>query len=337
LQSSKEVNDHYLESELLPWHQHQWNIFIRQVQHKKLAHAYLLCGAENLGKSQFALTMAKWILCKQFNPSECNMSCQGCILLNSNSHPDLIHVNPSKKNTDIKIDQIRDFTEIIAQTAKLGGYKVAILSPADNMNKYAANALLKTLEEPSADTVIILVSSNQAKLLPTIRSRCQKIIFTNPSLNISSSWLANKVSNQEKIKELLYISNNSPIKAADNSTAKKNYYQEFVKAISNMLKGKKSIVETAKDLQDHELDNLLSWMLGWINDSIIFALTKDKQLIHEASFAIAKFFSSNNTIVKLFELHDYLIKQQKVLIQHINTNKQMLMEAIFCRYIELVM
>jgi DNA polymerase-3 subunit delta' len=107
----------------------------------------------------------------------------------NNQHPDLTRVHPIEESKQLRIEQVRDLAEELALTSHQGGYKVGILSPADSLNRFAANALLKTLEEPPPRTLLILVASQPSRLPPTILSRCQKLRVRAPLRAESLEWL----------------------------------------------------------------------------------------------------------------------------------------------------
>ena len=148
---------------------------------QNMPHAVLLTGPEGTGKGHFAAIIANSLLCSK--PSVDRFACgecQSCQLLAANTHPDFYRITlesnaDGKPAKDIKVEQIRQLIQSLAQTSQLGGIKLAIIDPAERMNRNAANSLLKTLEEPTADTLLILLAAQPSRLLPTVRSRCQTI------------------------------------------------------------------------------------------------------------------------------------------------------------------
>lgn len=143
----------------------------------RLSHAYLLSGVSNTDKTQFARDFAGFLLCESNASGACG-DCRSCHLMLANHHPDFLLIEPYEKNHAIKIDQVRALSEKVTKTAHAGHYRVVIITPADAMPMAAANALLKTLEEPVGKTIIFLVEEQAGLLPPTILSRCQKIIFS---------------------------------------------------------------------------------------------------------------------------------------------------------------
>jgi DNA polymerase-3 subunit delta' len=104
-------------------------------------------------------------------------------------HPDWISVHPIEESRQIRIEQVRQLAQELSLTSHQGGYKVGVISPADVLNRFAANALLKTLEEPSPRTVLILVVTQPSRLPATILSRCQRIRIAAPERSHAVAWL----------------------------------------------------------------------------------------------------------------------------------------------------
>ena len=177
--------------ERLPWHRSQWERMERSIRAGRVPHALLLHGAAGNGKARFAARLAATLLCRSSGPP-CG-ECESCRLYAAGSHPDRFEVTVPEDRREIVVDQIRDLVHSVGLTARLGGYKVVIVDPAERMNRHAANTLLKTLEEPPGATVFILVSSNHALLLATIRSRCQMLDFPVAGRDLAVEWLRGNV------------------------------------------------------------------------------------------------------------------------------------------------
>jgi DNA polymerase-3 subunit delta' len=166
-------------------HQKVIDFLNKSIVGNRLAHAYLFSGPAHLGKMDVALEFAKALQCdkKHLNFSSCG-KCQPCLQAGKNTHPDILIVEPLKeeikekiKEKEISIEQIRQVRQQLGLFPYYGQYKIIIINRAEKMTREAASALLKTLEEPSAKTTIILVSSAPRTLLPTIISRCLTIRF----------------------------------------------------------------------------------------------------------------------------------------------------------------
>ena len=175
------------------------NLLTNLVNTNNLVHSYMFIGTDGIGKLLFAKEFAKMILCEN-EVKSCN-KCSSCIKFISNSHPDFLLVN-SEDEKNIKINQIRLLQEKVSEKPILSNKKVYIIDNSDLMTTEAQNCLLKTLEEPPPYAIIILVLSNENKILNTIKSRCTKIAFQKLSkeelieysnlqnINIDSSLLS---------------------------------------------------------------------------------------------------------------------------------------------------
>lgn len=172
---------------------HQW-----QQQRQRLHHAWLLQGAPGIGKGALARAMAGAMLCEdpQADGSACGR-CTGCHLYSLGHHPDIRVLQPppeedekgKRKQPIISIDQVRELADFVGLSSHRGGWRVIIVEPADAMNTAASNALLKTLEEPPPNTLFILLSHQPGRLLPTVRSRCRRLLLPLPPAAEASAWL----------------------------------------------------------------------------------------------------------------------------------------------------
>jgi DNA polymerase-3 subunit delta' len=151
------------------------NILVRTMQRGRIASSYLFAGEPGIGKKCTAVTLAKALNCLT-SPGDACDECPSCKKIDSGIHPDFLLISP--ESGQIRVEEIRAIDEMLSLKAFEGRYKVVIVDDADTMNQYAANAFLKTLEEPPEESLIILVSSNPARLPDTIRSRCSRINFT---------------------------------------------------------------------------------------------------------------------------------------------------------------
>ncbi len=146
----------------------------------RLAHAYLFLGPEGVGKATTAKALAAALNCEAALPDgdACGV-CPSCVRLAAGTHPDYLEIRPTSegRQPQIKIEQIREFRRLTAYPPVGGGWRVAFIKPAEDLNDAAANALLKTLEEPPPRHLMVLTARVEADLFPTIVSRCQKLAF----------------------------------------------------------------------------------------------------------------------------------------------------------------
>jgi DNA polymerase-3 subunit delta' len=178
----------------MPWHAEHWERLQARRRRDAMPHALLLCGPAGLGKRDFMRRFVRGLLCEQAVDGEACGRCRSCLLLDAGTHPDLVTLSfglrkDGVQRSDIVVDQIRDLSSRLAMASQFGGWQVACIDPADAMNTAAANALLKTLEEPSPSTLLLLVADAPWRMPQTIRSRCQRIEFHLPSRDEALAWL----------------------------------------------------------------------------------------------------------------------------------------------------
>jgi DNA polymerase-3 subunit delta' len=146
----------------------------------RLAHAYLFLGPEGVGKATTARALAGALNCQALTEDgDACGQCPACARLAAGTDPDFLEIFPTSegRQPQIKIDQIRELRRLTAYPPLGGGWRVALIRPAEALNDAAANALLKTLEEPPAQHLLILTAGVEADLFPTVVSRCQKVAF----------------------------------------------------------------------------------------------------------------------------------------------------------------
>lgn len=199
---------------ILPWHKGNWEELFTVTE--KLPHALVLYGPCNSGIDIFTLEASKSLVCRNHNETEvyCN-TCQDCNWFDSNSHPDIFFVGATRIDEDtssnnISIDLIRELKVFFELTPhQQHGKKVAVIFDAHRMNLSSSNALLKILEEPPGESIIILTTSDLSKLLPTIKSRSRLISFSNPNLEEAKEYLG--VANKQELLPFINLYAGNPL------------------------------------------------------------------------------------------------------------------------------
>jgi DNA polymerase-3 subunit delta' len=186
---------------------------LRQALQQQRAHALLLQAPQGIGAFEFMLTLAQAWLCESIDALPPCGRCGSCRLLQSGSHPDLHILLPEamrpalglaapaedepgeggkarrKPSRQIRIDEVRAAIDWVGQSWSRGRAKVVLIHPAEALNLQAASALLKTLEEPPGQARLLLSAADEARLLPTVRSRCQRIRLAGPQAELAAAWL----------------------------------------------------------------------------------------------------------------------------------------------------
>jgi len=183
---------------LPPWLAPSWRMLAEAIGSGRIHHALLFASPRGYGKRALADAFATSLLCQQrkADGSACG-TCRSCLLVAAGSHPDLARVtfeirDDGRPRTELTVDQLRALGARLSLASQFGGWQIALIDPADAMNPNAANALLKTLEEPSTNTVIALIADDPSRLPPTIRSRCQKIDLPMPTRDQALAWLRSR-------------------------------------------------------------------------------------------------------------------------------------------------
>ncbi|MDD5180759.1 MAG: DNA polymerase III subunit delta', partial [Gallionellaceae bacterium] len=188
-------------NKLYPWQDELWQRWVGL--RTRLPHAILLKGAQGIGKFDFAMNIAQSLLCEM--PLADGLACKDCSSchwFSQDTHPDFRLIQPDalsaqeeeneggkKPAKQISVDQIRALANFSNLSAHQGGFRVVLIHPAETMNANAANALLKTLEEPSGRMLFVLVTHKPQQLPPTILSRCITLAAPMPSPEASAAWL----------------------------------------------------------------------------------------------------------------------------------------------------
>ncbi|RTL40245.1 MAG: DNA polymerase III subunit delta' [Rhodocyclaceae bacterium] len=266
---------------------------------ERMPHALLFAGPAGGGKRVFAEALAARVLCASPGPDghACGV-CEDCLWRQAGNHPDLLRVVPEADQEErgegaaekpeggkaasrqIVIEQIRDLQQSLTTGGHRGSQRVVIVDPAEAMNIFTANALLKLLEEPTTNVQFLLISSSPKRLLPTIRSRCQTWAFSRPPADTATRWLAERrVADAEA---LLAFAGGMPLAASElaegGGAAALRRFVSDVSAVPAKaplrLAGEWDSWLKSKDAQASGLDmaTLTSWLQRWIADLVSLRL-----------------------------------------------------------------
>jgi len=150
--------------------------FRKTINSNHISHAYIFTGQDGIGKTLLAKEFSKAIFCSKKEDDSCNL-CSNCVRIENSNHPDIHWIEIEEKAKFLKIDNIRDLQHSVKLSPIESSYKIFIIKEADRMNEEASNCLLKTLEEPPPNTIIILIANSLTPVKETIKSRCQIIRF----------------------------------------------------------------------------------------------------------------------------------------------------------------
>jgi DNA polymerase-3 subunit delta' len=255
-------------AEYLAWQHEARSKLEAAVEGGRLPHALLVHGPAGVGKDRFAAALAAALLCSgRGDRLEACGSCTNCALTRAGSHPDLRWLMPEDGRRSISVDQVREATEQLGMTSMRRGYRVAILSPAEAMTINAQNALLKTLEEPAASTLIVLLSSRPSRLRPTLRSRCQRIEIRRPDAAAAMSWLEQELGTRVS-RRLLELAGGAPLRAAALAPHFEDLEGQMSSLLEGLLSGRAEITSAAADMLGEGLPARLDWLEQWAGQII---------------------------------------------------------------------
>jgi DNA polymerase-3 subunit delta' len=276
----RDINDTM--TALYPWLETCRRSLFDQFVQGRLPHALLITGMPGLGKQALAGHLVNMLLCGQRSPDgqPCGQ-CPACTQLQAGTHPDFTLVQPEEDSSVIKVDQVRALSEALSLHAHGQGFKAAIVTPAEAMNINAANSLLKTLEEPSDNTVLVLVSDQPAQLPATVRSRCQRFHVSVPDRAQALEWLAGQLPEAAQADTCLQLAGGAPLSAlalaSDNSIdARRERLDELV----GILDGRTAVLEIAEGWSKDEDMQGLRWMRDWVMDLLRIRVTGQTHFIY---------------------------------------------------------
>jgi DNA polymerase-3 subunit delta' len=318
-----------------PWQAGQWQRLSQQRHCDRLPHALLLFGQPGLGLNHFAACLAQSVLCQ--NADEQGYACGACVACQQYSqgvHSDFKRVSILAEKTRIVVDQIRDLTQFLGLTGGAGGVKTITISPADSMNQNAANSLLKTLEEPPGNTLIILVAHHLNRLPATIKSRCQILSFTKPAKEAGLQWLESR--GHQQADRLLQLAQGAPC-LAESLDKEDSYaqYQAVVEGILGLLAGKSSAFQLRKNWSGFAIGELVFWSQGVLRDCI-----RAVSGLPVAYYENSRYFDPLRSLVvlldlsQLFRVHDHLTQLGEVLEHPLN--KELLVDDVIMAWQSLI-
>jgi len=323
-------------ADIYPWQQGLWQQLSTRPRH---AHAYLLHGPAGVGKRVLAENLVHLLLCQRPEGGKACGQCKACQLLAAGTHPDYFLLEPEEPEKPIRVDQVRELVGFVVQTAQLGGRKVVLLEPAEAMNLNAANALLKSLEEPSGDTVLLLISHQPSRLLPTIKSRCVQQACPQPTAEQARAWLAGALPEEssEALDELLVLAGGSPLTALRlQGQGVREQRAQVVEGVKKLLKQQVAPSQLAESWNAVPLPLLFDWFCDWSLLILRYQLARDEEGLGLADMRkVVQYLAEKSTQPKVLAMQDWLLAQRQKVLNKANLNRALLLEALLVQWASL--
>jgi DNA polymerase III subunit delta' len=310
-----------------PWQQSQWQQLQSAYAQERLSHALLLSGIEGIGLEQFAYSLAARLLCRdvQDDSLACGM-CKPCVLFQAGNHPDFVNIEPEEKGKQIKVDTIRSLVDFVQLKSHYAEYKIAIISPAEAMNRNAANSLLKTLEEPPAKSLLILLSVQPSLLPITIRSRCQQLQFTPVQDGEGLSWLQSRLGEDaDKGSDLLTMAQGGPLRALSMlDSGGLQQQMDLIEDLASLRLRNNDPVKIAKKWLELDAREVIKHLLDLfvIMSRLKLGVSLNNSSIHRHLQRLI----NGLDLLQLIKCHDVLLKHYYAVTGPISLNKQGLLE-----------
>lgn len=296
-------------------------LYLQQViKEKRLPHAMMLEGSEGIGKLSLGTQMTQAIFCDSLTGDACGV-CRNCIKMMHDNHPDFMLIEPD--GNQIKNAQIESFQEFVNIKPYDAAYKVIIIKDADKMNASSQNRILKTLEEPPAHVIVIMLTTNSESLLPTVLSRSLIIKLSGVHQNLVVDYLkAQYETSQEEAEMIAKLSEGSIGRAIEYMTS--DSFEEIRKhteIILNSIHGKersKLLGELSYFTAEKEnIHKVLDYMILWYRDILLFKQAKAKHLlVHSQSIDFIKKLTRNLSLKKIIQNIEVIETTKRKLRQH---------------------
>lgn len=313
------------------------NILSKALKRGRVPGSLMLIGPEGVGKRAAALVIAKALNCLNKQDDACE-NCDHCRAINKGFFPDVLETKPEKNV--IRIDQVREMTQVVYLKPMSGRRKIFIVNPAESMTMEASNSILKVLEEPPELSHIILLTENHFQLLPTIKSRCQKLTFTPVSHSDIQNALIEKGMNKNQARILSLMSQGNlrrvmDIKWNDAEKERRTAWNIFIslRERRNAATFFKKYSQYSRNKLNEEFTGILEILASFIRDLILLKTGGDKKLLMNPDWESQLQAHLNTSewggfLELLKQLDDIIFSLQK------NLNAKIVMESMTTQFMD---
>ena len=325
-----------------PWHQEQWQEIL--ARRDALPHALLFRGREGTGKLDFVRKLAQSLGCSEPVAGSACGACQSCRWFAAGAHPDYREIIPEalrpdaaeatvagerKPSQQISVDEIRELHDFINLTAHQTGGKTIVVYPAETLNVNAANALLKSLEEPPPNTRFMLVAHRPSYLPATIISRCQQIALPTPPVAMAEQWLREQGIAEPALS--LAQTGNAPLAALALDDGE--FWQQRKSLLGGLAVATPDAFALAEQVRNYPIPRLLGWLQRWSYD--LLSAKSVGRVRYNPDFAPAlNKVAARLRAVDIARFHRVLVRQQRSV--HHPLNARLYIEQLLFSYTALL-
>jgi DNA polymerase-3 subunit delta' len=306
----------------------------------RLTHALMLKGRRGIGKLAFARALAQALLCEAPDAAEgaCD-ACAACGWFAQGNHPDYRQVEPAsiaeadaddaEKKTAISVDQVRGLADFVNVSSHRGGLKIIVVHPAEALNVNAANALLKSLEEPPPRTHFVLVTHRPHQLLPTIRSRCQQIALPGPPRDAAAAWLEEQ--GMDEPEAVLAYTGDAPLLALESMDGA--YWAARRAFLRQLARPDFDALAAAEAVRDCAPVHVIEWLQKWSYDVVYYLTLARVRYNVDCIPAVAEAARRVNAL-DAARFHREMVRLQPFV--HHPLNSRLLFEDLLLKYRDLL-
>ncbi|WP_301098765.1 DNA polymerase III subunit delta' [Otariodibacter sp.] len=313
---------------LYPWHNEIYQNLTQSFLNGRGHHALLFKTDIGLGTSTLIYDFAHWLLCQNKQGNQPCGQCKSCLLWESNNHPDF-HQIESIDGKDISVDQIRDLTNQLQQFSQQGGNSVIYIAGAERLTESAANALLKTLEEPHDNVYFLLKAPLQSAMLATIQSRCQTWLLQVPEFQSAYQWLSTHFPNlsAEELETALRLCHNRPLICKTFlETDRLSTRKEFLRTFWTFYKHKDVwLLLSAFDKEIPAILQQLEWIDSFFTDALKAKLNISTGWVNSDLFKGIVLFSQGLSAQGLLKGHHIIQQIQRDLLEINAVNAELML------------
>lgn len=263
----------------LPWLEGAWSALRTYLADGRVPHALLVHGPAGTGKMELARAFAARRLCTSERGEFACGECGACRLLEAETHPDFMIVESPEPGKAVKTDLVRDIIASLSLRPQYAHNRMVVLPRVDRLNRYAANSLLKTLEEPDLQTCFVLLAEQPGAVPPTIRSRCQRVAVTLPPRAATEAWLRNHVPSEEAQLRVI-VARGAPLLARSLDSSRLVARRDILSSFEALATGAADPIQVAGRWEKFGSEELVSCLISWLEDLIRLKIAPGPRAVH---------------------------------------------------------